>query len=1828
VKRFEIVLPSELVQIPGIELLEPIGRGAESLVFRARRGHQIVAVKLHRDEGAGEDRKEAYLRLRREAAILGCLRHPSLASLIALGEVQSRPYIVMEYVPGVTLRSRLDRSPLEEREVRSLGRQLAGALAEIHRHGLVHRDITPKNVILDPKGGAKLIDLGFVARVAKGIAHERVKGTFGYTAPEQSGVLHRPVDGRSDLYALGVLLFEATIGKPPFENEDPGELIYQHAVVPPPSAQALAPQVSATLSSMIAKLLAKDPDDRYQSAESFIADLDRFEELEAQAHQGKRLLGELETGPSNAYEAALVGRQGELARLTEAWSGVQAGSGAVVVLEGEPGSGKTRLAQEIMKRASADERHPLVLAGKCSENVRVPFGPFRDAIDHLLECAHTLPIEERKRLEKSVRDAAIELGPSIKHFSPGISALLSDVAGPSSPAPSQDGFCELVSALFSRLARHHGGMLLFIDELDWATVESREILLRLARRARDAPLLLIVAVRAPGESGSEAQRLLEELGPIISSRIVLGPLEEGALRALIAAHLGGLPPDERAIRQISGRSSRNPQVAIEYLRAMLDAGVLWPSFGSWTVDEEALANLDLPKDLLELLFTRIRSLSEAARAVIAAAAVWGESFEVPQLLRISGTGIQVIHDAIQEATRARLLERSEGAKYAFVHHRVQEAFLATLSPEEAMRLHQKSAEVLTVSGGDSDAEVYARARHWCASDRTVHPNMVYEAAFAAGKRALSKFANVEAQRFLKEAVDVASRAGIHPDPSLAEALGEAYSRVGDLEEARVQLERALQVFRDPMRRAVLRVQLAEIALSSGDLDEAEQEAKRAFAEIGHRFPKRTRFSRASSIWQCSRVAVSERILSTPHRPGTKLELARVLADLYGLAAQLYDALLCSSDRIAALARQLRASRELGPSRELVRSHAAYADAMAVAGRSKSALAHAKQALALADEIQDRESFARSILAFAHIRHVTGDARAAESLARRALDDLGVWLEVQDHASACVDLAFNLLVRGYPREAWAWLERIPPRREIHGACAGSVLALLGRSSESHQHFERCRRRLFEAPRDRSLKLDFYAHLTFAIVEEGDIGAPLDEAIRGFESIGVSPKTAPFRVRHYYLAKAQACLRRLAALSRATPGSTSPSALERGHRELDRAISDLEAASSVPVLTAHLNLVRGLRATLEGRSRAADAFLSRAEALAREEDCPSVLQAIATARADRLLDDGNESAALREARIAYGIAVEQGYALRARELRSQFLLASQIIRSGMSSSDISSVNMQRQRDALLQVSFASATVTDPDEQTRIALDQIIKILHAERAFFFLSGRGEQLELRAARNASGADIPDDGSCMKSVVETVRASREPLVVSDTDQGPVRNIMAAPLMKGERLVGVIYLDTRVARGIFSEENLKILVAIANHVYVTLEATRTAQLEVYHRIAANVPGALYRVIVRCDGGLDVPFISNGCRELFGIEAEAIAHDAHRLIEALHPDDRWSFIESLQSSADSLAPWSWEGRSAPDNSPQRWIRIAGRPQRLTSGDTLVDGLLVDISERKKAEEALERAVDELARTSWRERERAEALKQAHERLVEANRRIKVEQSKLIHAEKLSSIGRLAAGVAHEINNPLTGVMACVEALESFNVSEDRRDQYFETIKDGLERMKSVVQSLLDFAAPHATEFEPVDVHPLVTSTLRLIHPQIMRRRVQIGLRLRRGKTWVHGNRSQLMQAVMNVLLNAVHASPQNGEIRIRTRTDGERVGIEIADHGAGIPEELLNRVCEPFFTTKPQGEGTGLGLAVTLGIMEAHHGELEIDSKPGAGTAVTLWLRGEERREEGAEERAS
>lgn len=233
----------------------------------------------------------------------------------------------------------------------------------------------------------------------------------------------------------------------------------------------------------------------------------------------------------------------------------------------------------------------------------------------------------------------------------------------------------------------------------------------------------------------------------------------------------------------------------------------------------------------------------------------------------------------------------------------------------------------------------------------------------------------------------------------------------------------------------------------------------------------------------------------------------------------------------------------------------------------------------------------------------------------------------------------------------------------------------------------------------------------------------------------------------------------------------------------------------------------------------------------------------------------------------------------------------------------------------------------------------------------------------------------------------------------------------------------------------------------------------------------------------------------------------------------------------------------------------------------------------------------------------------------NQRLHDEHTMLLRAERLSSIGLIAASVAHEINNPLCGVMALIKGLRDRGMPEAKFNEYMVTIQDGLERMRATVQGLLDFVRERPLAIARVDAVEVIEECVRLCGSAARKKQVELKVSLRPGEAIVSADRSRLAQVLLNLLLNAIYATPAGGTVEFSAvHSAGEgRCGLRVSDTGSGIPKEILARVCDPFFTTKPTGQGTGLGLAVVSSIIKAHKGELAIESLPNQGTTITVWL---------------
>jgi signal transduction histidine kinase len=224
-----------------------------------------------------------------------------------------------------------------------------------------------------------------------------------------------------------------------------------------------------------------------------------------------------------------------------------------------------------------------------------------------------------------------------------------------------------------------------------------------------------------------------------------------------------------------------------------------------------------------------------------------------------------------------------------------------------------------------------------------------------------------------------------------------------------------------------------------------------------------------------------------------------------------------------------------------------------------------------------------------------------------------------------------------------------------------------------------------------------------------------------------------------------------------------------------------------------------------------------------------------------------------------------------------------------------------------------------------------------------------------------------------------------------------------------------------------------------------------------------------------------------------------------------------------------------------------------------------------------------------------------------------EQRLVQADKLSSIGLLAAGVAHEVNTPLAVISTYAQMLAKQVAEDSQKSIILDKIAKQTFRASEIVNSLLNFSRTSTTSFGEISLNKTIQETLSLLEHQLMKSGVQLKCELAPELRPVHGNGGKLQQVFLNLFLNARDAMPGGGTLEVRTWQEGARARIEVADSGTGIAPENLHRIYDPFFTTKAARKGTGLGLSVTYGIIQEHGGSIEVSNRPGGGARFRIDL---------------
>ncbi|OJF09507.1 hypothetical protein BG844_37250 [Couchioplanes caeruleus subsp. caeruleus] len=1451
-----------------VEVIKELSRGAQTVVHRVRRAGIEYALKQLQPGVVVDD--ATLVAFRREAAILASIDHPGLTRIHEVGQTYGRPYLLMDLVEGTELTALTREGPLPDRRVVELGIDVAGALAAAHRVGLVHRDVKPQNIMVLPDGEAKVIDFGLAAWVASD--HDGVTaGTLAYSSPEQTGMLKRPVDGRSDLYSLGVVVFQCLAGVLPFASPDVGDLLRMHAVSPPPDLRRLCPGVSRALVAVVEKLLAKDPDDRYQTAQGLLADLHR---LRSDPDPAVFTPG-AEDSSDDRGDTSLSGRARELAELTARWRRAVEGRGGVAVVQGAPGVGKSRLVRELAASVRAGG-HP-VLFGKGSTDNPVPMAALRAAVDQYVRDLQRLPEPARGAAVRGLRSAAGSAAPLLRALSPAVAAVLE--APDLAEEDRGDQFATAVAGFLVGLARAGGGLLLQLDDVQWLDGATLRVLRQLTADLADTPLMVVGTARDDAASRPGVESCRAALGASIDLHLPLGPLDTAGMAALVAAHLPGGELDAELVSRLSERSEGNPFTLVEYVRAVIDAGLLRPYWGTWLLDTAGLDGLALPRGALELVLTRIEGLGVRSRALLTAAAVSGSRFRTDLVAEVSGVDHRAAEAILVDAAGRHLVEH-DGDEYVFLHDRIREALLKDVDGDRLRGLHQRIAETLDASDPGGERHVYALAHHYAHGEKERTPKRVFETCYAAGRLALAGHTPAAALALLHQAAEAAA----DPDAEFLHTLGIAQHQTGRFADACDSLEQALRAARVPLVRATILWQLALVHRSTWNTNASIAAVEQATAELGRPLPRNRvlLFLSTLALYAGAVLIGVTRIgfgtASAERRDWYRLrtELHRVAAHSAVIGQRPYEAVVHNM-------RALYHANRVGFSAEYARQHASLAFIDRMLGLRRRAARGYARAARTADRLADPGLVAQIAWEISAAEYFSGSGAGAVWIP--VIEEHGRWLEIGTYCDAVAAICWGAVIEGDTREALHWQQRARAHLEARGQAGNTSLAMaetaipamLGRAGAAATGL-RAVNEASAAHASVGMRVGFLTAAAHAALELDDLGAPFDTVLAEFATLGVKSAALLPPQRAFYIYQAYG---RLSQCRRAG-ASERPERLTAARDAVIR----LRSVANRPLLKAHLAIAEADLRQLEGDSAGALDHLAGLDPLLRKVDAPLVTYEAARVRTRALRDLGYAEQARLQAANALTLTEEQQWPHRARWIEAEFAMPAHRAagtRGYRSSVDVTASDGHRQRlHAIEQVSMAASRVLDPGRLARIALDETIRILAADRAILFLpegadflhgaagpdsddhGGTGDGLVAHLGRDAAGHDIDELTGYSSTLVERVRHTGEAMVMTGTEEGValgsesvvvhgLRSIMAAPLRLEGRLLGVVYLDSRVAKGVFTMDDVGVLVAITNHIAVSLETTRMVQLEVAAQTARqqrDVAEALHGALTLMGGTLD------------------------------------------------------------------------------------------------------------------------------------------------------------------------------------------------------------------------------------------------------------------------------------------------------------------------------------------------------------------------------------------
>ncbi len=661
-----------------------LGAGGMGAVYRVHRDGETYALKwVHEQIASAPGIRE---RFAREIDAGRAVDDPHVVRTLDAGEHEGRPYLVMEYVEGRTLRELLDAlGRLPEALLREVARQTAQGLVAIHAAGIVHRDVRPENILITDANEVRVMDLG-VAKLQSASVLLTVAGQFAgsplYASPEQVKAADE-VGTATDLYSLGVVLYELASGRNPFAAPDLVGILQNHLTLVPSPLDADLAEISTFFAAVVAQLLAKDVATRLATSSDLLGVLHDQEESSWWAAREAAATAAARPKIPVGRETSLVGRSEALSELKDAWQGACRGDGGVLVVEGESGIGKTRLMASFLDEMDPTSAHLLYGAFEAT-------GGLAGVTDALVEYFGA----------SNVDAAVARLLVDAPAAAPALAARLRrQPAPPGSPDLTGETLHAVLARLVQALAAERP-VAWVVDDVQLARQEGRDLILSLVRALEGHPVLFVLASHPGGIEVPEARRML------------LSRLAPPDVRALLTDALRSADLAARLAPRIAEQSDGIPLFALELLRGMEAAGLLPRDGDGAAIVPSTLPPVPSPESLRALIEARLRALTDEDRDLLEAAAVQGVAFDTGLLGEaLDLKRVRVLRQLASIERRTGMV-RTQGDGYRFDVKQAQGVLLDSLADGLRREYHslyyEAGLERIEGDAGGLEAEFLAR----------------------------------------------------------------------------------------------------------------------------------------------------------------------------------------------------------------------------------------------------------------------------------------------------------------------------------------------------------------------------------------------------------------------------------------------------------------------------------------------------------------------------------------------------------------------------------------------------------------------------------------------------------------------------------------------------------------------------------------------------------------------------------------------------------------------------------------------------------------------------------------------------------------------------------------------------------------------------------------------------------------------------------------------------------------------------------------------------------------------------------------------------------------